>query len=213
MISLPTKMMMMLLPLLALSQMSLAAPQAHSIEKRQTTVTYAQNWGEIAASFVNGAISFALVSVIWFTIAPIFGLSASGARLDTGSDYYTNHHSYGYQYADDSYGYEDPYYGYYQGRSLQDGVLPRVAKALFASIDIVDTTFNYMDIDSDHCRLRTVCEMESYAANNPIARLAINTVNSNLRGLEKYSEAVEAGLARQDCALLYDQCQTSYFGF
>jgi len=39
MISLPTKMMMMLLPLVALSQMSLAAPQAHSIEKRQTTVS------------------------------------------------------------------------------------------------------------------------------------------------------------------------------
>lgn len=84
---------------------------------------------------MNGAISFALVSVIWFTIAPIFGLSANGARRDSGSEYYTNPDSYGYQYADDSYdGYEDPYYGYtgYQGRSLQDGVLPRVAKALFA---------------------------------------------------------------------------------
>jgi len=55
--------------------------------------------------------------------------------------------------------------------------------------------------------------MESMAANNPIAMLAITTVNSNLRGLEKYSEAVEAGLARQDCALLYDQCSTSYLGF
>jgi len=70
-----------------------------------------------------------------------------------------------------------------------------------------------MDIDGDHCRLKTVCEMESYAANNPIARLAINTVNSNLRGLEKYSDAVEAGLAGHDCALLYDQCENSYFGY
>ena len=40
----------------------------------------------------------------------------------------------------------------------------------------MDTTFNYMDIESDICRLKTICEMESYAANNPIARLAINTV-------------------------------------
>jgi len=108
----------------------------------------------------------------------------------------------------------------FSGRSRQgyfsDWELPNfggLVSNVYNSIDIVDTTFNYMDIDSDHCRLRTVCEMESYAANNPIARLAINTVNSNLRGLEKYSEAVEAGLARQDCALLYDQCQTSYFGF
>jgi len=164
---------------------------------------------------VNGAISFALVTVIWFTIAPIFGLSANGARRDSSSDFYANTDSYGYQYADNSYGYEDPYYGYsnYQGRSFQDGILPRVAKALFASIDIVDTTFNYMDVEDEICRMKTVCEMESYAANNPIARLAINTVNSNLRGLEKYSEAVQAGLERQDCALLYDQCQTSHFGF
>jgi len=70
-----------------------------------------------------------------------------------------------------------------------------------------------MDVEDEICRMKTVCEMESYAANNPIARLAINTVNSNLRGLEKYSEAVQAGLDRQDCALLYDQCQTSHFGF
>jgi len=104
---------------------------------------------------------------------------------------------------------------YATARSLQGnswsalGVTARV----ISSIDIVDTTFNYMDISSEHCRLKTVCEMESMAANNPIAMLAITTVNSNLRGLEKYSEAVEAGLARQDCALLYDQCSTSYLGF
>jgi len=101
----------------------------------------------------------------------------------------------------------------YTARSLQGPSWSSLGSRILTSIDIVDTTFNYMDIDSDICRLRTVCEMESYAANNPIARLAINTVNSNLRGLEKYSEAVEAGLARQDCALLYDQCETSYFGY
>jgi len=81
---------------------------------------------------VNAAISFALVSVIWFTVAPLFGLAANGARRVSDSDYYSNANSYGYQYSDNSYQYENPYYGYdYQGRSLQDGFLPRAAKALF----------------------------------------------------------------------------------
>ena len=44
------------------------------------------------------------------------------------------------------------------------------------SIDVVDTTFNYMDIENEFCRMKSICEMESFAANNPIAKLAINTV-------------------------------------
>jgi len=190
MISLPTKMMLILLPLLALSQMSLAAPQSHSIEKRQTTVSallprfnsVSRTVDGISLTTVGAVILALLLADLAFTLL-FAGVFTSGrSRQGYFSDW------------------ELPNFG---------GLVSNV----YNSIDIVDTTFNYMDIDSDICRLRTVCEMESYAANNPIARLAINTVNSNLRGLEKYSEAVEAGLARQDCALLYDQCETSYFGY
>ena len=34
----------------------------------------------------------------------------------------------------------------------------------------------YMDIENEFCRMKSICEMESFAANNPIAKLAINTV-------------------------------------
>lgn len=189
MISLSMKMLMLSVPLLALLQMSSAAPQSHSIEKRQTTVSDLLPRLNSVSRTIDG-ISLTTVGAI---ILGLILLDLVGTVIFAAA---------------------------FSGRSRQgyfsDWELPNfggLVSNVYNSIDIVDTTFNYMDIDSDHCRLRTVCEMESYAANNPIARLAINTVNSNLRGLEKYSEAVEAGLARQDCALLYDQCQTSYFGF
>merc|ERR1712045_1048985 len=70
------------------------------------------------------------------------------------------------------------------------------------SIDLVDTAFNYMDIDDEECRLKTVCEMERYAVNHPLAKLAINTVNNNLSGLSKYQDAIEAGMNGYDCTLL-----------
>ena len=44
------------------------------------------------------------------------------------------------------------------------------------SIDLVDTAFNYMDIEEESCRLKTVCEMEAYAVAHPLAKLAINTI-------------------------------------
>ena len=47
---------------------------------------------------------------------------------------------------------------------------------LFPSIDLVDTAFNYMDIEDETCRLKTICEVESYAINHPLAKLAINTI-------------------------------------
>ena len=37
--------------------------------------------------------------------------------------------------------------------------------------------------------------------------------SSSLKGLEKYQDAVNAGMEGQDCALIYDQCPFSYFGY
>ena len=65
------------------------------------------------------------MTVIWLAVAPVFELSANGARRVADDD------SYGYQYATNNYGYDDQYYDYYQGRSFQDGILSRVARALF----------------------------------------------------------------------------------
>merc|ERR1711879_403684 len=79
-------------------------------------------------------------------------------------------------------------------------------------IDLLDMAFNYMDIEDETCRMKTICQAENYAANHPVARLAINTLNSSLRGLEKYQHAVVAGQNGEDCSLLYDQCPFTYFG-
>jgi len=81
------------------------------------------------------------------------------------------------------------------------------------SIDLVDTSLNYMEVEGEDCRRKAICELEYAAVSNPIARLGINTLNSNLWGLEKYSDAVEAGLSGQDCAFLYSECRSpSYTG-
>ena len=45
-----------------------------------------------------------------------------------------------------------------------------------ASIDLVDTTFNIMDIESEDCRKKAVCEVEAMAANNPLFKLVLATV-------------------------------------
>ena len=44
------------------------------------------------------------------------------------------------------------------------------------SLDIVETGFRYMDIEDESCRLKTICELESYAVSHPLASLAINTI-------------------------------------
>jgi len=180
----------MLVVMLAMLQMSLAAPQAHSVEKRQTTVNdFLPRLDSVSRTLDGITLTTVGAIVLGLILLDLIGTLIFAAAFSGRSS---------------------------QGGYFSDWDLPNfggLVSNVYNSIDIVDTTFNYMDISSEHCRLKTVCEMESVAANNPIARLAINTVNSNLRGLEKYSEAVEAGLARQDCALLYDQCSTSYLGF
>ena len=41
-------------------------------------LAYASTWGEVGASFVSAAVSIALVSVVWFTLAPLLGLTSAG---------------------------------------------------------------------------------------------------------------------------------------
>jgi len=97
----------------------------------------------------------------------------------------------------------------FSGRSRRDYSLPRVGEYIsdmYNSIDVVDMALNYMAVEEEECKFKAVCMAEQAAVSNPIARLAINTINSNLSGLTKYSRAVEAGLRGEDCQLLYDKC-------
>merc|ERR1712018_325129 len=66
------------------------------------------------------------------------------------------------------------------------------------SIDLVDTTFGVMNVESEPCRMRTICEMEKVASQNPIASFFVRTVGP-----------FEKGRNGEDCALYYDECQAS----
>ena len=44
------------------------------------------------------------------------------------------------------------------------------------SIDLVDSTFGVMNIDSEPCRKRTICEMERVATKYPIVSFIVKTV-------------------------------------
>jgi len=180
------------------------------VEKRQTTVTYATSPQEVATSFVSAAVSIGLIFLTWSVVSSMLGIETGRNDLGEFAEAdYSNY--YNYQYTEPAGWYNN----YYQGRNFASraGLLPRAAKMLFNSLDIVETGFRYMDIEDETCRLKTICEMEAYAVGHPLAKLAINTINSSLRGLERYQTAIEAGMNGADCALIYDQCHVSYFGY
>lgn len=84
----------------------------------------------------QAVVSLALVTVIWFTLAPVFGLTVLGERRSSSSDYssyYSNYYAnpgyYDYSDAGTGYQYESPYYA--QGRSLrveEEGVLASLGR-------------------------------------------------------------------------------------
>ena len=84
-----------------------------------------------------------------------------------------------------------------------DWDLSGAAGRIYSIFDIVEARLNFAGVEEQSCKLGTTCEVEQAVVNNPFARLAINTINSNLSDLSKYQAAVDAGLSEQDCSLLY----------
>jgi len=190
--------------LLALLSLVAGSPTGqHSIEKRQTTVTFNGKYEDIHQLITNLVVAFTFATAVVVVALPLFGYklslvtSALESTSPTEEDSVRSDPTGG---AFTNYGAPPAYEGY--ARSL--------ASSLVSSIDLVDAGLNFAGVEEQACRLRTICEVEQAAANNPFARLAINTINSNLSGLSKYQSAVEAGLGGQDCSLLYSQCPLSY---
>lgn len=77
------------------------------------------------------------------------------------------------------------------------------------SIDLVDTTFGVMNVESEPCRQRTICEMEKVASQSPVVSFVLKTVGPFVKGLEKYDDAAQRGRNGEDCALYYEECQYS----
>lgn len=162
------------------------ASESHSIEKRTTTVSQllSQISGDSISSRLFSGVSLTTVGLI------IFGLIIADVILTVLFATVVSGRS-----SEDSWGLSS---------------MAGYVSTAYNSIDMVDTTFNVMDVESEVCRKRAVCEVESVASSNPLFSLVVNTVNSNLRGLERYSDAVEAGLGGEDCALAYDECPHSF---
>jgi len=168
--------------------------EAHSLQKRETTVSASFPFSEVTARTVAGidlttvlgvVLAFILLDIIGTALLVIFSAGAGKRSSQSGL--------------------------FNWGLPDFSGVYSSVSQ-MYNSIDLLDMAFNYMDIEDETCRMKTICQAENYAVNHPVARLAINTLNSSLRGLEKYQDAVSAGQNGEDCSLLYDQCPFTYFG-
>merc|ERR1711953_477833 len=170
--------------------------QAHSLDKRETTVSefLSRSAPAISRTIAGIGLTDVLLVVggfialdILFTLGLVFFTTAGGKRSSSQSGFF---------------GWGLPSFS----------GLYRNVSHMYNSLDILDMAFNYMDIEDETCRMKTICRAENYAVQHPVARLAINTLNSSLRGLEKYQHAVIAGQNGEDCSLLYDQCPFTYFG-
>jgi len=208
---------------LVLVGVAAAAPQDHSIQKRQTTVTFTSKYEDIREVFVNVVVAFAFASVAVLVVLPLLGykidivVAAAEDLLGANAAATTGEAATGYLPADYSApegGYAAPEGGYAApdgyanegyARSLQTSLL-NLSSRVYNSIDVVEAAMTYSAIEEEACRFKAVCRAEYAAAKNPIARLAINTINSNLNGLSKYGAAVAAGLNGEDCDLLYSAC-------
>jgi len=192
--------------------------QAHSLDKRETTVTFEGTYEDVRQLAINIVLAFTLATVMVVVVAPLFGykfdlivtalndLDASEKAL---ADPQVVDPTYG-GYSGYSEAAPQPLQGYRMMPS--GGALTALGARILRSLDIVDMAFNYMDIEDETCRMKTICQAESYAVNHPVAKLAINTLNSSFKGLEKYQHAVIAGQNGEDCSLLYSQCPVNYFG-
>merc|ERR1712045_704905 len=146
--------------------------EAHSLKKRETTVSdfIARQAPQLSRTVAGIDLTTVLGVVLAFILLDIIGtallviLSAGAGKRSSQSGLF-------------NWGLPD-----------FSGVYSSVSQ-MYNSIDLLDMAFNY-----------------------PVARLAINTLNSSLRGLEKYQDAVSAGQNGEDCSLLYDQCPITYFG-
>jgi len=216
------------LPLVLVASLALVSVvAAHSVEKRQTTVSFEGTYEDVRELIIRVVIAFTLATVLVVVVAPIFGykvdLLISQINGLSGDSLASDPVYGGYEATGTGYGAASGYaspevtpsssYAYAGARRLLEAGSSWPWTGILNSLDIVETGFRYMDIEDESCRLKTICELESYAVSHPLASLAINTINSNLRGLDRYQTAIQAGINGEDCALIYDQCRVSYVGY
>lgn len=107
------------------------------------------------------------------------------------------------------YGYNRRYYGNGVGRIGDADVDNESSQFAFQSLDLVDTTFGLMNVESAVCRERAICELERAAGKNAFFGFVVQNLNSYINGLEKYESAIQKGLNGQSCEEIYAECPYS----
>ncbi|XP_068085094.1 uncharacterized protein [Anabrus simplex] len=97
--------------------------------------------------------------------------------------------------AHDDHGYGPYKSGRNDGASLMERVM--------AGIDLVDLTFNIMDITTDACRRKAVCQMDKAALQQPLLGYAMNIFSGSLSNYRNVDQVLNK---TADCASLYPEC-------
>lgn len=110
--------------------------------------------------------------------------------------------NYAYNYYD-SDGYSS-YVEYARSitKALADNESEGVISTVLNSIDPVEMSFRIMEIDHTDCRKRTLCELSA----TPILGQFFRYISPNISSLKNYQDAMTAGEAKQDCAVLFAEC-------
>jgi len=76
-------------------------------------------------------------------------------------------------------------------------------------LDLVDTTFGLMNVDSEICRQKMICEMEKAAAKNSVLDFVLQNVGSYVNGLSKYENVQKEARNGRLCEEIYPECPHS----
>jgi len=77
------------------------------------------------------------------------------------------------------------------------------------SLDWVDSTFGLINIESQVCRERAICELERKASENAFFGFIVKNLNSYVNGLDKYERAIDEGLNGRSCEEIFAECPYS----
>jgi len=102
--------------------------------------------------------------------------------------------------------HRQPYYGGGVGR-MGDAEGEEIDE--LQSLDWVDSTFGLMNIESQVCRERAICELERKASENAFFGFIVKNLNSYVNGLDKYERAIEEGLNGRSCEEIFAECPYS----
>jgi len=80
-------------------------------------------------------------------------------------------------------------------------------KSVLNSIDPVDMSFRFMEVDDMACRRRNLCELSA----TPLIGQLIRYISPSISSLKEYQDAMSAGEALEDCALLFAECRDNQF--